>query len=319
MSETPVPDPASPPPDSTPRPVPPVQGLAPGTVADWRRWAAAELAGASDSPEADADVLLASLLGLDRGRLALTAGEAVEAATVLRLASWIERRRLGEPVAYITGSQGFWTLDLAVDTRVLIPRPDTETLVERALAIVRAEALVATPCGPEARHPYRIADLGTGSGAIALALAAELPEAIAITATDVSPAALAVAGENARRLRLDRVRFLEGAWFAALPAEERFELIVSNPPYIADGDRHLAALRYEPRLALTSGADGLDAIRELVGAAAGHLAGRGWLLLEHGHDQGSAVRALLTAAGFTDVETQRDFGGHERVSGGRRP
>jgi release factor glutamine methyltransferase len=322
MSDAPpLPPVTPPPPDATPRPVPPVQGLAPGTVVDWLRWGASELDASSDSARADADMLLAALIGVERSQLSWRHADPIEAATVLRYASWIERRKLGEPVAYITGRQGFWTLDLAVDTAVLIPRPDTETLVEWALSLLspstgQASAALDKSHGP---RPPRVLDLGTGSGAIALAIAGERPDAV-ITATDVSAAALEVARENARLNDVDLAEFRQGFWFAALPAgAAQFDLIVSNPPYIAEGDAHLVALRYEPRLALTSGADGLDAIREIIRDAPKHLRAGGWLLLEHGHDQGAAVRALLDAAGFAGVETRLDFGGNDRVSGGRKP
>lgn len=309
MSEAPPsqPPPAVLPRDATPRPVPAVQGLAPGVVADWLRWGTSELDAASDSARADAEILLAALLDSERAALRLRHDDAIEASTVLSYASWIERRKLGEPVAYIVGRQGFWTLDLVVDTAVLIPRPDTETLVEWALSLL--------PVGSSAR----VLDLGTGSGAIALAVASERPAA-SVLATDLSEAALDVARENARRNGVSNLSFACGAWLAALPAEAApFDLILSNPPYIADGDAHLAALRYEPRLALTSGIDGLDAIREIVRETPAHLKSCGWLLLEHGHDQGAAVRALLTEAGFENVETRRDFGGNDRVTGGRKP
>ena len=298
--------PLLPPSDASLRPVPAVEGLAPGVVADWLDWVAAELAAHSDSARADAEILLAALLDSERATLRLRHDEALEAATVLRYASWIERRKGGEPVAYIVGRQGFWTLDLVVDTAVLIPRPDTETLVEWALSLL--------PAGTSGR----VLDLGTGSGAIALAVASERPAA-SVLATDLSEAALDVARENARLNGVGNLAFACGAWLAALPAEVApFDLILSNPPYIAEGDAHLAALRYEPRLALTSGSDGLDAIREIVHEAPAHLKSGGWLLLEHGHDQGAAVRALLESAGFTAVATRRDFGGNDRVTGGRK-
>ncbi|MCX7061057.1 MAG: peptide chain release factor N(5)-glutamine methyltransferase [Gammaproteobacteria bacterium] len=290
--------------DTQPRPVQAPEGLAPGVVADWLAWAATELAAYSDSPRADAETLLAELLGSERSQFRLRHDDVLEAATVLRFASWIERRRNGEPVAYIVGRQGFWTLDLAVDTAVLIPRPDTETLVEWALALLPAD------------RASRVLDLGTGSGAIALALAAER-SAARLLATDLSDAALDVARENARRHDIGTVDFRRGAWFQALaPDDGPFDLIVSNPPYIAEGDAHLAALRYEPRLALTAGVDGLDALREIVRDAPRYLAAGGWLLLEHGHDQGDAVQRLLDAAGFAAIESRRDFGGNVRVTGG---
>lgn len=233
------------------------------------------------------------------------------AADALRYAGAVERRRVGEPVAYITGRQGFWSLDLAVNPAVLIPRADTETLVEWALHLIRERA------DGVAADTLRIADLGTGSGAIALVLAKELRTNVRIVATDQSEAALAVARHNAQAAGIQSVEFRCASWFAAFETHERFDLIVSNPPYIAEHDVHLEALRYEPRVALTSGADGLDAIRHLVGGAFAHLAPKAWLLLEHGHDQGAAVRDLLNAAGFAEVSTRRDFGGNERISGGR--
>lgn len=290
--------------DAIPRPVPTVEGLAPGTVRDWLNWAAAALEGASESARADAEVLLARLIGCERSQLRLHHEDAIEAVTVLRYASTIERRKLGEPVAYITARQGFWTLELAVDTQVLIPRPDTETLVEWALSLL-----------PEKTSAARVLDLGTGSGAIALAIASERPNT-SVIATDVSEAALEVARENARLNQVGNVEFRCTSWFKGV--SECFDLIVSNPPYIAEGDAHLVALRYEPSLALTSGPDGLDAIRAIVGDAPAHLKAGCWLLLEHGRDQGAAVRERLTAAGFADIETRKDFGDNERVTGGRK-
>lgn len=299
-------------PDSQPRPVAPLEGLAPGDVAAWLQWGTQALTETSDSARADAEELMAAQIGVPRSRLSMRGEDAVRAADALRYAGAVERRRIGEPVAYITGRQGFWTVDLAVNPAVLIPRPDTETLVEWALQIIRA--------GGESLHSFDVADLGTGSGAIALALAHERAARLRVVATDRSEAALQLARENARSLGLDTVEFRQGSWFDALHASppERFDLIVSNPPYIADGDSHLAALRHEPRMALTSGPDGLDAIRVIVAGASEHLVPRAWLLIEHGHDQGEAVRARLESAGFIDVQTRRDFGGRERVSGGRR-
>ncbi|MEG3049313.1 MAG: peptide chain release factor N(5)-glutamine methyltransferase, partial [Thermomonas sp.] len=222
-----------------------------------------------------------------------------------RFQALIARREAGEPVAYLTGMQGFWTLDLEVSPATLIPRPETELLVELALARI--------PPGVASR----IADLGTGSGAIALAIAKERLQATVI-ATDASTAALEVAGRNATRNGIANITFREGDWFAPL-AGETFHLIASNPPYIAEGDPHLdqGDLRFEPPTALSSGADGLDAIRCIVRDAPSHLVAGGWLLLEHGWGQGTAVRSLLIEAGFVDVETERDLEGRDRVSRGR--
>jgi release factor glutamine methyltransferase len=254
----------------------------------------------------DAEWLLAHALGRPRSWLYAHADDTVDAGTRARFAELVERRAAGEPVAYLTRSRGFWNFDLRVTPDTLIPRSETELLVELALARL-----------PETAG-LRIADLGTGSGAIALALALERPRA-RVVATDISDAALAVARENAAALAIDNVRFGSGSWYSALD-DAPFDLIASNPPYIADGDPHLAAgdLRFEPGSALASGHDGLDAIRAIVRDAPAHLGPGGWLLLEHGIAQGAAVRALLHEAGFVDVETARDLEDRERVTLGRR-
>jgi len=272
---------------------------APTTLANLLRDAAATI------DRIDAEWLLAHAVARPRSWLFAHAGDPVTVDVAERFAALLARRQAGEPVAYLTGMQGFWTLELEVSPATLIPRPETELLVELALARIPLDAA------------SQIADLGTGSGAIALAIAKERPNA-AIIATDASPAALEVARRNATRNRIATVEFREGDWFAPL-AGETFDLIASNPPYIADGDPHLGEgdLRFEPPTALSSGADGLDSIRRIVGNAPAHLAPDGWLLLEHGWDQGEAVRALLQAAGFIDVETARDLEGRDRVSLGR--
>jgi len=210
-------------------------------------------------------------------------------------------RAAGRPLAYLTGTREFYGLSLQVDERVLDPRPDTETLVDWALQVLRPHSAA------------RVLDLGTGSGAIALAIKAQRPDC-AVTAVDASAEALAVAAANAQRLKLD-IRLLPGDWLRGL--EGRYDLIVSNPPYIAEGDPHLDALGHEPRQALVSGADGLDAIRAIVRHAPLHLQPGGWLLLEHGWNQAGAVRALLGQAGLSDVQSRRDLAGIERCSGGR--
>ena len=218
-----------------------------------------------------------------------------------------ERRRQGEPIAYLVGQRSFWTLDLAVAPGVLIPRGDTELLVERGLAVLQSV------------DAARILDMGTGSGAIALALASELPLA-EILAIDVAPDALSIAESNACRLQIRNVTFIQSSWFDAL-AGQRFDLIVSNPPYIAEHDGHLKVgdLRFEPRHALASGRDGLAALREIVAGAPRHLFPGGWLMVEHGFEQGAEVRSLFEDAGFDDVGTHADLQGHPRVTEGRLP
>lgn len=265
--------------------------------------AQAQFAPVSDSPRLDAELLLGHVLGLTRTQLFVRLHDAVAADARSEFEALVKRRARAEPVAYLTGEQGFWTLTLKVTPAVLVPRPETELLVEWALQ-----------CVAHCQQP-RIADLGTGSGAIALAIATERTDA-AVTATDYSDEALAVARDNARQLGLQRVAFRSGNWLDALP-DPGYDLIVSNPPYIARHDAHLAALRHEPLMALTDGDDGLNALREIIRGAAAKLKAGGALLLEHGYDQGAAVRALLQEAGFAQVETRRDLAGHERASGGR--
>ncbi len=262
------------------------------------------LARASDWIDAaEARLLLAHALGKPAAWLYAHADEVAEAGLVKRFDALVTARGAGQPVAYLIGKRSFWTLDLAVTSATLIPRPETELLVELALArLSTAQAI-------------RVADLGTGSGAIALAIAKERPRAH-VVATDASAAALVVARSNGQANALGNVEFREGSWFAPLTGE-RFDLIASNPPYIAEGDPHLASLLHEPDLALTSGADGLEAIREIVAAAPSHLQPGGWLLLEHGWDQGNAVRALMELADFVEVSTVRDLEDRDRVTLGR--
>jgi release factor glutamine methyltransferase len=250
-------------------------------------------------------ILLCHATGLSRVQLITRAGQALDETQAARLAQLVQRRLAGEPIAYIVGKREFFGLDFTVSEAVLIPRPDTELIVE--LAIERLP-----PQG-------RLLDMGTGSGAIAVSIAHARPDA-QVTALDVSEAALAVASQNA----LDhgaRVRFLQSDWFGALGPDERFELIASNPPYIAAGDEHLSQgdLRFEPTGALTDHADGLSALRTIVDGSPAHLAPGGWLLMEHGYDQAASVRALLDGAGYLDAQSWRDIAGIERVSGGRRP
>ncbi len=247
-------------------------------------------------------ILLCHALGLTRVGLITQSHRILTAAEGAALEALAARRLHGEPIAYIVGKREFFGLDFAVSDAVLIPRPDTELLVE--LAIERLAPGAA------------LLDMGTGSGAIAVAVAHSRPDAV-VTALDASEAALDVARANAAANGVC-VRFLHSDWYAAL-AGERFDLIASNPPYIASGDVHLAEgdLRFEPACALTDHADGLSALRTIAAGGRAHLAPGGWLLLEHGYDQAAAVRALLDADGYTDVQSWRDLAGIERVSGGR--
>jgi release factor glutamine methyltransferase len=222
-----------------------------------------------------------------------------------------QRRLTGEPLAYLTGHKEFFGLDLQVNPCVLVPRPDTETLVSWALEVLTAEA----PNQLQHARPLAVLDLGTGSGAIALALKAERPD-WHIYATDICQNALKVARANARRLQLD-VNFSQGEWFTHLTDPTlKLDCIVSNPPYIAALDPHMAALSHEPLQALTSGADGLNDLRQIIAQAPVHIRTGGWLLLEHGYDQAHAVRTLLETAGFSQVQSHRDLAGIERCSGG---
>jgi release factor glutamine methyltransferase len=253
---------------------------------------------------ADARALLRHVIGRDEAWLISHPEQLLSAKEEATYATLHARRAAGEPVAYLTGSREFFSLAFKVTPAVLIPRPETELLVEAALERIPADA------------PWRVLDLATGSGCVAIAIARRHPRAQA-TATDVSPAALAVARENAARHGVN-VEFVESDWFAALTGR-RFDLIVANPPYVAEGDPHLDAgdLRFEPRSALVAGSAGLDGIEAIVERAPFHLAAGGWLLFEHGHDQGACSRVLLAAAGFDDIVTLRDLADNERVSGGR--
>lgn len=261
-------------------------------------------AAASGIDRLDAQLLLLHALGRsegDRGWLLAHDTDSVAAANEAMFLANCERRAAGEPLAYIVGHKEFHGVDLRVDRRVLVPRPDTETLVEWAIELLRPRGLP------------RVIDLGTGSGAIALALKMSLPDG-RVEGADVDPGALAVARSNAARLGL-AVDFRQNSWLDG--ALGRYDLIVSNPPYIAAGDRHLPALRHEPQQALVSGVDGLDAIRRIVSQAPAYLAQGGWLLLEHGWDQAPAVRSLLQGAGFGYVASRRDLAGIERCTGGK--
>ncbi|WP_411752101.1 peptide chain release factor N(5)-glutamine methyltransferase [Serratia sp. (in: enterobacteria)] len=260
----------------------------------------------SDSAKRDAEILLGFVTGRARtyllafGETPLTA-EQVEQLTVL-----LSRRERGEPVAYLVGEREFWSLPLSVSPATLIPRPDTECLVELAL-----ERLPATPCA--------ILDLGTGTGAIALALASERPDC-QLTGIDLQPEAVALAQHNAQKLAINNARFLQGSWFTPV-AGQKFALIASNPPYIDEADPHLGQgdVRFEPGSALVAADHGLADLASIVQQAADYLEPQGWLLLEHGWQQGENVRTLLNAAGFIAVATHRDYGGNDRVTLGQKP
>ncbi|WP_374567805.1 peptide chain release factor N(5)-glutamine methyltransferase [Ideonella sp.] len=261
----------------------------------------------------DAQLLLGHVLGRPRSWLIAHDSDALPPDAARAYAALCDRRAAGEPFAYLVGEREFHGLALQVGPAVLVPRPDTETLVDWALTLLATE-----PAGGLAdRSSPQVVDLGTGSGAIALAVKHRCPGA-EVCAVDLSEAALAVAQANATRLGLV-VEFRAGSWWQALPGDRRFDLVLSNPPYIAGEDPHLAALRHEPTLALTPGGDGLDAIRAIVAGAPPHLHAGAWLLLEHGWDQADAVAALLQQAGFEAVATHRDLAGRPRCTGGRWP
>jgi len=251
----------------------------------------------------DNRVLLCHALGVNRIALITQSERVLSAEEMHRYSALVQRRLDGEPIAYIVGQREFFGLPFEVGSAVLIPRPDTELLVELTLDRLPAQG--------------RVLDMGTGSGAIAVSLAHTRRDAD-VTALDVSAEALAVARRNAASNGA-RVNFLQSDWYSALQGAAPFDVIASNPPYIASGDHHLSEgdLRYEPVSALTDHADGLAALRIIIAGAPQHLTPQGWLLMEHGYDQAQAVRALLADAGYTDVQSWRDLAGIERVSGGR--
>ena len=259
-----------------------------------------------DSPSArlDAEWLLADLLGKPASYLRTWPEKEVSVELASAFAERIQRRQTGEPVAYIIGRQGFWSLELEVAPCTLIPRPDTELLVETALSLLPAT-------------PLQALDLGTGTGAIALALATERP-VWQLTGVDCMLEAVTLAERNRRHLKRENARFLHSQWFSALSGQ-RFACILSNPPNIEADDPHLSQgdVRFEPASALVSGADGLDDLRQIIAQSPDYLEPQGWLLLEHGHNQAAAVRQLLRARGFQAVESRHDLGGHERISLGQ--
>lgn len=258
------------------------------------------LQGRSDSPALDASLLLARVLGWSRGALQARGDHRMAPAELSAFSALVQRRAAGEPVAYLTGRRDFWTLELAVTPAVLVPRPETELLVEMALEQLRG------------RRAPAVLDLGTGSGAIALAVAVERSDA-ALVAVDESEAALAVARRNAAAAGVSNVKFLCGRWFTPV-AGRRFDAVLANPPYLADSDPHLPALAFEPRAALVAGPGGLEAIEQIIAAARHHLAPGGFIAVEHGDLQGEAVRGLCARGGLLRAVTRRDLAGLERAT-----
>jgi release factor glutamine methyltransferase len=270
------------------------------TIAETVKSAAQRLDAHSESPRLDAEILLSTMLGLPRSTLIARADQPLASDQQRAYAELIRQRAGGTPVAYLTGSREFWSLPLRVSPAVLIPRPETETLLEQALKLLpRDEA-----CS--------VLDLGTGSGAIALGLAHERP-CWAITAVDLSPAALEVARHNAQALQLPRIQWRLGSWFDAVPGE-RFHLIAANPPYVSATDPALQSLAAEPLMALSPGPTGLEALTAIIAQAPEHLHPQGWLALEHGLMQAQAVAQLLERHGFTSIRTFPDFSGRPRVT-----
>ena len=266
----------------------------------------------SGLPRAEARRLLASLTGQPLTWFMAHGDDPADPDIAARFQALAERRRAGEPLAYLLGQQEFYGRPFAVSPAVLIPRADTETLVETALeqlTLLRQQRRAV---------PLSLLELGTGSGIIAITLALEAPDT-EVHAVERSPEALAMAQQNAKALGADRIHWHAGSWWQALASPRHFDLIVSNPPYIAAGDHHLQQgdLRFEPPQALAAGPDGLDDLRIIIGGAPAHLSPGGWLLLEHGYDQEAPVQALLRDAGFAEVFTRRDLAGQPRVSGGR--
>jgi len=260
-----------------------------------------------DAARLEAEILLGHLLGKSRAWLIAWSDTGLSEQQLSRYHDLVEKRIQGTPIAHLTTEREFWSLPLKITADTLIPRADTELLVETCLELHLAE------------HSITVADLGTGSGALALAIASERP-AWSILATDRSRQALDVAIHNAAALQIDNIQLLRGDWFEALPANTRVEVLLSNPPYIPEDDPHLQQgdLRFEPRSALASGADGLDAIRLIISQASAYLKPGGYLLLEHGYDQGSAVRQLMHQSALGEIDTHTDLAGHERVTMARK-
>jgi release factor glutamine methyltransferase len=273
---------------------------APSTVAAALQRAAQMLSNHGDSPRLDAEILLGWILGVSRSALIVRGADPVSAETQQAYDELIARRMQGAPVAYLTGTREFWSLELDVTPDVLVPRPETEVLVELALGLLPKDA------------PLSVLDLGTGSGAIALAIASERP-LVCMTGVDVSERALAVAMANSRKLGLMQIRWRAGSWFQAV-RDRRFDMIVSNPPYVASNDPALERLAAEPALALSCGLTGLEAFDSIIDGAAEHLNPGGWLLLEHGHTQADDVARMLECRGFGHIRSHVDYSGNARVT-----
>lgn len=278
------------------------------TLAEHLQAARQRLSLVTDSARLDAELILAHVMNCSRAALYARDDDEVGADHALAVDGLISRRAQGEPVSYLIGSQGFWNLELAVSPDVLIPRPETETLIEWLVELQREQTT----------QSIRVVDMGTGSGCIALSIAKNLSKA-SVIATDLSQAALDCARQNALRLQVRQIEFAQGSWFEALSQYEgqKFNYIVSNPPYIADGDVHLAQLKFEPRQALVSGKDGLDDLRTIIAGAPPWLESGGTLMVEHGFEQGEAVRELFAQSKYAAIQTRRDLGGRDRVTAGR--
>jgi release factor glutamine methyltransferase len=284
------------------------------TVEETLRNAVHSLHGHSDSPRLDAELLLAKVLGLPRSGLIVRGNEPVADEQKRAYARLIHERLQGAPVAYLTGTREFWSLALLVTPAVLVPRPETELVVELALELLPGHPKDTTKhqAATPADLSHTVLDLGTGSGAIALAIASERP-ATRITAVDISAAALDVAIQNSRGLGLTQIDWRLGSWFEPVHSE-RFDIIVANPPYVAADDPALEKLSAEPALALCDGPTGLESLSAIAGGAAAHLHEHGRLILEHGSDQAPDVTRLLHTHGFADVRTYSDFSGKPRVT-----
>lgn len=276
------------------------------TLDETSRAASQLLANVSDSARLDAELLIAHALDIPRSRFVSDPEQALDSPQLDKIQNLIRRRAKGEPVAYILGYKHFWDLELQVTPAVLIPRPDTELLVETALTLFNENAEI------------NVLELGTGSGAIALAIAKARPH-WHVCATDDSHQALEIAIDNAEHYRLSNLSLLQSHWFDGLETDKRYNLILSNPPYIPAHDPHLQQgdVRFEPQQALVSGEDGLDAIRHLIPSSKDYLLAGGWLLLEHGYNQGKQVQTLFVEHAYQDVQQRKDLGGHVRVTMGR--